>query len=57
LAVLLAIAVLATACQKKVVNRIRDSWLEPVNLFVIVALPPGNRKSAVFTDMVAPLLE
>ncbi|WP_342781603.1 DUF3987 domain-containing protein [Streptomyces piniterrae] len=51
----LALAVLATAAGGRVIVQLRGRWREPTNLFVVVALPPGNRKSAVFTAMTAPL--
>nr|WP_307936500.1 YfjI family protein [Salinispora arenicola] len=35
---------------------VRGSWREPTNLFTVVVLPPGSRKSAVFAAMTAPLL-
>ncbi|MEO8495288.1 MAG: DUF3987 domain-containing protein [Planctomycetota bacterium] len=35
----------------------RPGWREPVNLFVAVLLEPGNRKSAVFADVMKPLRE
>ncbi|HPU06917.1 MAG TPA: DUF3987 domain-containing protein [Thermogutta sp.] len=43
----------AIARQVEVVPRV--GWIEPVNLFVTVLLPPGNRKSAVFRDALKPL--
>jgi hypothetical protein len=36
---------------------VRGRWREPTNLFTLVALPPGNRKSAVFDAMTDPLFE
>ncbi|MEC4014942.1 YfjI family protein [Streptomyces sp. H27-D2] len=51
----LALAVLATAAGGRAVVHIRGRWREPTNLFVVVALPPGNRKSAVFSLMTNPL--
>ncbi len=36
---------------------IRDGWSEPVNLFGVVVLPPGERKSIVFEDVLAPATE
>ncbi|WP_334110558.1 YfjI family protein [Thermodesulfitimonas autotrophica] len=56
LAGMLALAVCAAAGAKKCEVLVRPGWREPLNLFVVVALPPGNRKSAVFRDMTAPLL-
>jgi hypothetical protein len=38
------------------VVEVRKGWREPVNLYVLVALPPGSRKSAVFATMTGPIL-
>lgn len=51
-----ALAALSTAAGGRAVVNVRGSWTEPVNLFVLVAMPPGSRKSAVFRGMTAPLL-
>nr|WP_256338891.1 YfjI family protein [Streptomyces sp. 2112.3] len=51
----LALAVLATTAGGRVIVQLRGRWREPTNLFTVVALPPGNRKSAVFSAMTAPL--
>jgi len=56
LAAMIGLSCLAVALAGKVRAEIREGWAEPVNLFTITALPPGNRKSAVFTDMTAPIL-
>ncbi|MEU2955423.1 YfjI family protein [Streptomyces xanthochromogenes] len=53
----LALAVLATAAGGRVKVCVRGHWREPVNLYTAIALPPGNRKSAVFDLMVQPLLD
>ena len=55
LACMLALAVLSTACARYVMIAGRSDWLEPVNLFVVVALPPASRKSPMFAAMTAPL--
>ncbi|CAM5547650.1 hypothetical protein SCALM49S_09416 [Streptomyces californicus] len=52
----LALAVLATAAGGRATVHVRGHWREPVNLYTAVALPPGNRKSAVFALMTGPLL-
>src|SRR6266571_5924315 len=52
----LALACLATAAGGRVVVEVRPGWREPTNLFTLVALPPGARKSTVFTTMTAALL-
>ncbi|MBT2224446.1 YfjI family protein [Nonomuraea sp. NEAU-A123] len=50
-----SLAALSTAAGGRAVVNVRGSWIEPVNLFVLVAMPPGSRKSAVFRAMTAPL--
>jgi hypothetical protein len=54
LAGLLALAVCGAALAKKFRVRVRDGWAEPTNLFTVITLPPGERKSAVFADALAP---
>ncbi|MFD9135523.1 YfjI family protein [Streptomyces bottropensis] len=53
----IALAVLATAAGGRSVVHVRGNWREPTNLFTVVALPPGNRKSAVFALLTNPLYE
>lgn len=55
LAGMLSLAVVATACQKRVAVQVRPDWGEPTNIYVVSALDPGNRKSKVFQDATAPL--
>ncbi|MCA2229941.1 YfjI family protein [Nonomuraea aurantiaca] len=50
-----SLAALSTAADGRAVVNVRGSWVEPVNLFVLVAMPPGSRKSAVFRAMTTPL--
>ena len=52
----LALACLATAAGGRVVVEARPGWREPTNLYVVVALPPGARKSPTFAAMMAPIL-
>ncbi|MFI0451219.1 DUF3987 domain-containing protein [Actinomadura sp. 6N118] len=50
----LALAVLAVAAGGNVwVNA--GAWSEPTNLFLLMVLPPGNRKSEVYKAMTAPI--
>ncbi|RKR89540.1 DnaB helicase-like protein [Micromonospora pisi] len=51
-----ALAALSTAAGGRAEIEVRGSWREPSNLFTVVALPPGSRKSAVFGAMTGPLL-
>lgn len=57
LAALLALSVIAAACAKKVVVQVKDGYCEPVNVFTVTALPPGNRKTAVFAAVTRPIEE
>jgi replicative DNA helicase len=50
----LALAVLSVAAAGKVWAD-AGAWTEPTCLYVVVVLPPGNRKSEVFRAMTAPL--
>jgi replicative DNA helicase len=52
----IALACLSTAAGGRAEVEVRGSWREPTNLFTVVVLPPGSRKSAVFAAMVAPIL-
>jgi hypothetical protein len=53
----LALAALSTAAGGRAEVEVRPGWREPCNLYTVVAMPPGSRKSAVFAAMTAPLLE
>jgi hypothetical protein len=57
LGAMLALSVGALACAKVVEVEPWDGWREPVNLYTATAMPPGSRKSAVFTDIMAPVEE
>jgi hypothetical protein len=45
----------AAALARKFRVEIRPGWEEPTNLYLVVALPPGERKSAAFADALAPV--
>jgi len=55
LAAILSLVVAGTAIAKKYNVLVRGTWTEQTNLFGVVALPPGSRKSAVFRDVTYPL--
>jgi replicative DNA helicase len=55
LAGMLALAVVAAAVQGRMELHVRADWTEPLSLFVTVALPSGERKTAVFREVTAPL--
>ena len=46
----------ATAAARRLRVMVKPGYCEPCNLWVVVALPPGNRKSAVQCAATAPLL-
>ncbi|MFB7917866.1 YfjI family protein [Streptomyces sp. NPDC056061] len=52
----LALAAIGTAAGGRLTVTVRGQWSEPATLYTAVALPPGNRKSAVFGLMTKPLL-
>ncbi|WP_327008109.1 DUF3987 domain-containing protein [Dactylosporangium sp. NBC_01737] len=52
----IALAALSTAAGGRAEVEVRGSWREPTNLYTVVVLPPGSRKSAVFAAMIGPLL-
>lgn len=57
---LAAAVVLATTSAVVAPNfrvHVRGDHFEPCNLWIVCALPPGNRKSAVYTRATAPLIE
>jgi hypothetical protein len=54
LAAVLALAVAGAAMARKYRVLIRPGWSQPLNLYTVVALPPANRKSAVFREVTEP---
>ena len=51
------LGVLAAAAGGRTEVEVQPGWREPVNLYAAPAMPPGSRKSAVFREMTAPLLD
>lgn len=54
---LLGLGVAGAALAKRIEVHVRADHREPVNLYVAVALESGERKSAVFRQVTAPLVE
>ena len=50
-----ALGVLSYAVCRFVDVQVRDGWTEPTNLYTVTALPPGERKSNVFTMATDPV--
>jgi replicative DNA helicase len=55
LAALTVLAICGAGLAKKFRVQIRDDWTEPTNLYCVTALPPGDRKTAVHSDVTAPV--
>ena len=52
----LALSVCGAALAGKVRVVVRDGWAEPLNIFTVVALAPGERKSIVHRHALAPVV-
>jgi len=52
---MLALTNCAGAIAGRVRVRARGRWIEPVNLYTVIVMAPGNRKSAVFAEVGEPL--
>lgn len=53
----MALGVIAAALGGKAQVRAKSFWVEPLNLFLAVAMPPASRKSAVVREVTRPILE
>ena len=51
----MVLGALAAAAGGRAVVQPRSGWTEPTNLFAVVAMAPGNRKSAVVEIVTRPL--
>lgn len=52
---MLTLPVCAYAISKRLVVQAREGYIEQLNIFTAVSMSPGNRKSGVFADVIAPL--
>ncbi len=52
---MVSLGALSATCAKSVEVEIKRGRIEPVNTFSVTSMDPGNRKSAVFRDVVEPL--
>jgi hypothetical protein len=57
MAAMFALAALATVCGGHAEIEPAPGWCEGLNLFVVVAMEPGSRKSAVHADINRPIVE
>lgn len=53
----LALGACAVGIGGRVRVRVRRGWEEPTNLYIVVALPPAERKSPVLARIIAPVLD
>jgi hypothetical protein len=52
----LVLGVLSACTGGRAEVEVRPGWREPTNMFVVVASPPGTRKTGVFRSVMTPLL-
>ncbi|MCY4641768.1 MAG: DUF3987 domain-containing protein [Gammaproteobacteria bacterium] len=57
LAVGMILATCGTACARRMKVHVKQGYSEPCNLWIVVALPPGERKSSVQSAATKPLIE
>jgi len=57
LAVGLILSVLGTACQGNFIVNVKPGYREPVNIWIVSALDPANRKSSVLIKLTKPLTQ
>lgn len=55
LAAMLSLVGCALAVAKKFIVHVKGDWYEPVNLYCVAVMSPGNRKSAVFAHATRPI--
>ncbi len=55
LAGMLAMAILSTVFSRRVEVRAWAGYDEPVNIYVVISMPPGSGKSPVFKAMIGPI--
>jgi len=52
----MTLATVATACQGRFIVQVKPGYSEPVNVWIVVALDSGNRKSSVLIEATHPLM-
>ena len=53
---LLTLSLIATCCQLRFEVSAKPGYIEPLSLWVVIVLPPANRKSATFDRTMAPIV-
>ena len=54
---MLCLSVISSTLANRYVVSPRPGWREPLNIYSVIVLPPGERKSAVFKAVTKPLFE
>lgn len=49
------LGIIAAACSKKYIVSPQPNWDEPVNLYILMGLPPANNKSLIQSSCTAPI--
>jgi hypothetical protein len=57
LSVMATLGVLSAVSMQRVFISPKDHWLEPINIYTLIALPPANHKSLVLKHCLQPLLD
>lgn len=57
LSVMTVLGVLSAVLMQRVVVSPQDHWLEPINIYTLIALPPANHKSLVLKSCLQPVIE
>ncbi len=57
LSVMTIMGVLSAVLMQQVVISPKDHWLEPINIYTLIALPPANHKSFVLKSCLQPVLD
>ncbi len=52
---MMLLSAIATASQDKYVVQVKQDYIEPINIWVAVALPPGSRKTAIQNAIMKPI--
>lgn len=56
MSVMAILGVIATALAKRFVISPKTGWYEPINIYTLIALPPGNHKTFVLKSCTEPLI-
>lgn len=52
-----SLSILSTIFARKFKTKVRGSWYETANIYAVLALDSGNRKSAVFKKFISPIMK